>query len=607
MTLDEIIDFFCRNQIQLLPCHGILNGTCTCKKGKDCPSPGKHPLLFRWQLISSFDRITVSSWFKKNSGRPINLAIRTGVKNPINGKYLVGADFDLVNHPMKERLERVSKTVTQQSGSGGSHALYWSSLPIKNSVQLVDEKMDIRGSGGIIVIAPSLHKSGRNYKFTCDLNTTDIQDLPEILERKIRISVSQKQNSPKRQTPKQSANNTSELITLWGNKSITSIRNDINNGVVVPVGVRNATMHRLLSSDRARGAENSAKLFNHALDYIPAFEDPDSFQMELTDIVKSVMKYPAYNNSHEKVNELYIGWLGKKGYPKEHKLEELNSADDKFFSSLEQSENTNELSTLQEITERRSQFMNSHGLTKYATYRSQLLAKKLESLGFKRKRTAKGNFWSVKSVKKINDHDLRNETKMECIEMASELKDESRKKGLKDGDIIDYKGKKARVELIKTQVKNRVHPKEHLYTGKTGYDYNKAFRELLSRLTPSELDLLAEDQLVMNKELTLTFAAQICKGDLIGILCDRYEVMGFEKDPLSLSVRKVTSTSKVGHFEPTITGEVTNLSMAQIDHARELNLVDILWRDGKLFGADDMQDMTIVLLHDLDEDNKNQS
>jgi hypothetical protein len=30
-------------------------------------------------------------------------------------------------------------------------------------------------------------------------------------------------------------------------------------------------------------------------------------------------------------------------------------------------------------------------------------------------------------------------------------------------------------------------------------------------------------------------------------------------------------------------------------------MLDILWRDGKPFGEPEFQDMTVVLLHDLDE------
>jgi hypothetical protein len=139
-SLEETIQFFCSNNIPILPCHGITSkGECSCKKGSSCPSPGKHPLVFRWQLIASCDKDTVLSWIGTGT-KPVNLAIRTGVKNPINGKYLVGADLDLVDHPMKERLARYSTTLTQRSGSGGSHAFYWSEFPVKNSVQLLDEK-----------------------------------------------------------------------------------------------------------------------------------------------------------------------------------------------------------------------------------------------------------------------------------------------------------------------------------------------------------------------------------------------------------------------------------------------------------------------------------
>jgi len=603
-SLEETIEFFCRNQIPILPCHGIQpDGTCTCRKGATCPSPGKHPLMFRWQMVASCDKDVVMSWIGSGN-KPVNLAIRTGMKNRENGKYLVGTDLDLVDHPMKQRLERYSKTVTQQSGSGGDHAFYWSRLPVRNSVELVDDKMDIRGSGGIMVIAPSKHKSGNQYKITCDLKTTEIQDLPDFLEQRLRIAVARKRDRPTEQPAVRVPTAPSQVVRFWNDRSIASIKNALANGEKIPVGARNTTMHRLLSSDRAKGVPTTAKLLAKAKEYLPSFQDPESFLEDLDGIVKSVMRYPAYNNSHEKVNELYLGWLGKNGYKKETTLETLEMMDKKFFESLEPSSSIDDQVSLSDISERRARFMKEAGLNKFATYRSQLLAKKLQALGIQKKRTSKGNHWLVK-FKEIPLESVQvpcNNTGMMkgTLAMATEeLNDDSKKKNLKDGEIIDWNGKKVRVELIKTQAKNTTHPREHLYQGRTGYDYNKALMNLMSKMTEEQMEELENGHLIMDREKTVDWMFSTQPGDLIGFMKDLYLVQTVPQNEV-LHVAKAKRNGP-GDYQVVEYGKASFLSMSELDHARELGLLEILWRDGKPYGIPETRDMTVVLLHDLEE------
>ena len=604
-SLEETVEFFCRNQIPILPCHGISSdGSCTCKKGASCPSPGKHPLMFRWQLIASCDKDVVMSWIGTGT-KPINLAIRTGVKNTSNGKYLVGTDLDLIDHPMKQRLERYSTTVTQQSGSGGDHAFYWSRLPVRNSVELVDEKMDIRGSGGIMVIAPSRHKSGNQYKITCDLRTTDIQDLPDFLEQRLRFAVAKKKQQPA-EVPVRATAAPSQVVGFWNDKSINSIRSAMMEGLKIPVGARNTTMHRLLSSDRARGVPSGIKLLAKAKEYLSNFEDPDSLVDELDGIVKSVMRYPAYNNSHEKVNELYLGWLGKNGFKKEHDLNTLEAFDKRFFDSLEACSTIEDGIPLKEISEKRASFMKEAGLAKFATYRPQLLAKKLMSLGIQRKRTSKGNNWLVGFKQELKLKPMApacDPNRMEALTMSNgpeTMEEPSKKKGLKDGDIIDHQGRKVRVELIQTQVKNTTHPREHLYQGKTGYDYNKAMTGLLPKLSEEQMEKLEANTLMMDLDKTKSWVSSLVVGDTIGIVSKVYQVAPKTKgSPIdSISVYRLVGSP--GKYEK-LSDDIEEISWFEIDHARELELLDILWRDGKPYGIPETRDMTVVLLHDLEE------
>jgi hypothetical protein len=362
-----------------------------------------------------------------------------------------------------------------------------------------------------------------------------------------------------------------------------------------------------LSSDRAKGVPTTVKLLAKAKEYLPGFEEPETFVEELDSIVKSVMRYPAYNNSYEKVNELYVGWLGKNGYKVEHTLDTLEALDKKFFDGLEPNSTIDHGVSLKDISDRRTEFMKAAGLNKFATYRPQLLAKKLLSLGIQRKRTSKGNNWLVRFKQEIPlerpaatcHNNLMN--RLEMSKSTEELKDESKKKGLKSGDVIDYKGRKVRVELVETKVKNTEHPRDHLYQGRTGYDYNKALMNLMSRMTEEQMEELEAGKLMMNLNETQHWVSQVLVNDVIGVKSERFIVEpkseGSEWD--SLTVTKATSKGR-GVFDR-VDGTTKDLSWFEIDHARELGLLDILWRDGKPYGIPETRDMTVVLLHDLEE------
>jgi len=618
ITMQEIVTFFCDLGIPLLPCYGIDGGQCTCKRGSSCPSPGKHPLMSNWQKVASMEPAKVMKWLRGK--KPVNLAICTGRWSKVTGKFLVVVDGDIVAHPFLQRLARHSTTVTQRSGSGGDHAFYWSNFPVKNSCQMVDEKVDIRGTGGLVVIAPSLHKNGKRYEFTCDLKSTTIQEVPEFLEKKLRITAKKKEKKAKgeERTVISTRSSVSENAKLWQNMSITMIREKMASGTLIPCGVRNMTMHRLLSSERAHGASEE-KLRKLALEYLRCFEDSSSFKNELESIVQSVAKYPSYDNTFEKVNELYLGWLAKKGYEAPHDLKTLKAFDDKFFSTLEETTDIGTAMTLKEIAIQRKQYMKSQGLDRFATYKPQMLAQKLLSLGFVKKRTKKGNFWMVKNGVQTSTEPskvvLKDRSRsMETLNMSgNEQKEDSNnsatsssgnsKKGLKDGDVIVHNGRKVRVEVIKSQEPVKQHSREHLYMGQTGYEYNKAMMALLSRITEEQMDLLERNELVMDKEKTLSWINTVKPGDIIGVLCRRYRVNGFNEleGTQAISVVEVKHVQgNPGEFSD-VGEDVEHLSLPRLDHARELNLLDILWRDKKPYGEPGTKDMNVILLHDVEE------
>jgi hypothetical protein len=105
----------------------------------------------------------ISQWWQKWPDAQI--AIVTGsISN------LVVLDFDGAD--VKERFEaevcRIPETIMQKTGrvDGGLHCLFsYPAEGIRNTSSQILKNVDIKGEGGYFIVAPSKHKSGKNYKW----------------------------------------------------------------------------------------------------------------------------------------------------------------------------------------------------------------------------------------------------------------------------------------------------------------------------------------------------------------------------------------------------------------------------------------------------------
>jgi putative DNA primase/helicase len=77
------------------------------------------------------------------------------------------------------------ETRIADTGGGGAHYLFnYPDFPVKNSIGELGPGLDIKGEGGAIVVAPSLHMSGNRYRWR---NDAPIADAPEWILRLLRV------------------------------------------------------------------------------------------------------------------------------------------------------------------------------------------------------------------------------------------------------------------------------------------------------------------------------------------------------------------------------------------------------------------------------------
>lgn len=152
----------------------------------------KKPLI-KWERYQA-ERATpdqIQEWSKQFPN--VNIGIVTGA---ISG--IVVLDFDKGHgHSIAEfkaLARNIPTTVSARSGGGGEHVYFkhpgWH---VKTTAgQLFGPGVDVRGDGGYVVVAPSLHPSGNRYEWIIAPGEEAYAELPQWLVEKITVSVSKK-------------------------------------------------------------------------------------------------------------------------------------------------------------------------------------------------------------------------------------------------------------------------------------------------------------------------------------------------------------------------------------------------------------------------------
>ena len=139
-------------------------GGCACGL-PDCDSVGKHPIprLAPHGLLDATSRIeAVGEWWR--SVPQANVGIRTGAESG-----LIVLDVDGRAGLLALRALVVSRAAFRarwvRTGSGWHGYFAHPGTDVPNSAGRLGEGLDVRGEGGYVVAPPSLHGSGRRYRW----------------------------------------------------------------------------------------------------------------------------------------------------------------------------------------------------------------------------------------------------------------------------------------------------------------------------------------------------------------------------------------------------------------------------------------------------------
>jgi hypothetical protein len=140
----------------VIPLHAWQDGRCTCR-ALDCASPAKHPRTRHGLHEASTDEATIRRWWHQY--RDPNIGLATGVAFDVLD---VDGPAGLAALPADLPASDTVDGPTVVTGKGWH--VYLAPTGLGNRAGVVPH-VDWRGRGGYVVAPPSLHASGRRYRW----------------------------------------------------------------------------------------------------------------------------------------------------------------------------------------------------------------------------------------------------------------------------------------------------------------------------------------------------------------------------------------------------------------------------------------------------------
>lgn len=172
MTLHESAIRYAAQGWPVLPLHHPIEGACSCGN-PDCSSPGKHPRTEHGLSDATTDPEAITRWWAEDPNA--NIGVRTG---HVSG--MVVLDIDAKNGGLESWRDlqdfngRVD-TLTSHTGGGGLHLFFEAPTEdLKSTSSQIAPGVDTKAEGGYVVMPPSLHISGKRYRWEGQDDDSDL-------------------------------------------------------------------------------------------------------------------------------------------------------------------------------------------------------------------------------------------------------------------------------------------------------------------------------------------------------------------------------------------------------------------------------------------------
>ena len=159
MNIAQDAELYARNKFSVFPLHGITEDLkCACGN-PNCSSPGKHPTTSNGVKAATRDVRAINSMFKVGD----NLGVATGEVSGFWALDIDGQGGEISLATLIAEHGPLPPTRIHFTGNGRHILFKHPGYRIKNSVKKLGPGLDVRGDGGYIVYAPSMHWTGTEY------------------------------------------------------------------------------------------------------------------------------------------------------------------------------------------------------------------------------------------------------------------------------------------------------------------------------------------------------------------------------------------------------------------------------------------------------------
>jgi putative DNA primase/helicase len=147
----------------VFPVATIKDGHCSCRDGKKCKRPGKHPLTKSGVKDATKKPEKIDEWWDKWADA--NVGIATGSASGVFVLDIDGAEGKASLRALEARHGALPKTVTVKTGRGRHYYFRCDAVGVRNRAGHPGPGIDIRGDGGYVIGPASVHVSGVTYRF----------------------------------------------------------------------------------------------------------------------------------------------------------------------------------------------------------------------------------------------------------------------------------------------------------------------------------------------------------------------------------------------------------------------------------------------------------
>jgi hypothetical protein len=131
-----------------------------------CLPRDKRPACANGVKDATADAAIIEQWWQ---ARPdYNIAVATGAVSGIFAVDIDGTDGELELRRLEAEHGALPPTVEAITGDGRHCFFKMPEVPVRNSASRIAPGIDVRGTGGYVIVPPSMHPTGKRYAWSVD-------------------------------------------------------------------------------------------------------------------------------------------------------------------------------------------------------------------------------------------------------------------------------------------------------------------------------------------------------------------------------------------------------------------------------------------------------